>query len=382
MGGERGALDRRHAADARGASLGRAHRDRQQFRIQSAVVGPAVRHLSRQAGGRGQGGHRPARVPRCAGVVAAAPVDAAIPRRALVRAAARFCTANPPPRAAYGRAARARLCLSVMATAALPLFHLYGDPPGDQLFDFIHVETIAARSTVHDWTIRAHRHRDLFQMLLIEAGGGEMAYETAALAFAAPAVLLVPPRIAHGFRFAPQVTAGWVVSFSEDVAGALGDRSGEALERLTGLAADPVVPLGEAGEIVRLSALCRELQEEGFLAREGHRLAMRALLALIAIEVVRLAASRARTGAVTLAPADVRIEDLRRLVDANFRKERLIRFYAERLNMTPDRLNDHAKRATGVTAGHLIRQRVLTEAKRQVVFTGQAIHEIACGLHF
>jgi AraC family transcriptional activator of pobA len=231
-----------------------------------------------------------------------------------------------------------------MATAALPLFHLYGDPPGDQLFDFIHVETIAARSVPHDWTIRAHRHRDLFQVLLIAEGGGEMAYETATLSFAAPAVLLVPPRIAHGFRFTPEATSGWVVSFSEDVAGALGDRSGEALERLTALAAEPVLPLGEAGEIARVSALCRELQEEGFLAREGHRLAMRALLALIAIEVVRLAASRARTGTVTLSPADARIDDLRRLIDANFRKERLIRFYAERLNMTSDRLNDHVKR--------------------------------------
>ena len=200
--------------------------------------------------------------------------------------------------------------------------------------------------------------------------------------FASPAVLLVPPRIAHGFRFTPQVTAGWVVSFTEDVAGALGARTGEALDRLKALAAEPVLPLTGAGEIVRVSALCGDLHEESFLAREGHRLAMRALLALIAIEVVRLAASRARSGEVTLAPADAKIDGLRRLIDANFRTERLIRFYAERLNMTPDRLNDHVKRATGVTAGHLIRQRVLTEAKRQLVFTGQAIHEIAYDLSF
>ena len=59
-----------------------------------------------------------------------------------------------------------------MATAALPLFHLYGDPPDDQAFDFIHIETIASRSSVHDWTIRAHRHRNLFQILLIGSGGG------------------------------------------------------------------------------------------------------------------------------------------------------------------------------------------------------------------
>ena len=50
--------------------------------------------------------------------------------------------------------------------------------------------------------------------------------------------------------------------------------------------------------------------------------------------------------------------------------------------MTPDRLNDHVKRASGVTAGHLIRQRVLTEAKRQLVFTGQPIHEISYDLAF
>ena len=106
------------------------------------------------------------------------------------------------------------------------------------------------------------------------------------------------------------------------------------------------------------------------------------MLALIAIEVARLAASRARTGSVTLAPADATVEALRRLVEEHFRKERLIGFYAEKLAMTADRLNDHVKRATGVTAGHLIRQRVLTEAKRQLVFTSQPIHEIAYDLGF
>jgi len=56
-----------------------------------------------------------------------------------------------------------------MATSALPLFHLYGDPPNDQAFDFIHAETIASRSSIHDWTIRAHRHRNLFQVLLVQS---------------------------------------------------------------------------------------------------------------------------------------------------------------------------------------------------------------------
>jgi AraC family transcriptional activator of pobA len=149
----------------------------------------------------------------------------------------------------------------------LPLFHLHGDPPDDQAFDFIHVETIASRSAAHDWTIRAHRHRNLFQILLIERGGGELTYEAGTTVFSAPAAILIPPTVAHGFRFLPQVTDGWVVSFTEDVAVALGERSGEALGRLKRLAGEPLVPLASTEEARRLSALCAELHSERFLAR-------------------------------------------------------------------------------------------------------------------
>ena len=270
-----------------------------------------------------------------------------------------------------------------MATAALPLFHLYGDPPDDQAFDFIHIETIASRSAIHDWTIRAHRHRNLFQILLIERGGGEMTFEAATIAFAAPCAILVPATIAHGFRFRPAVTDGWVMSFTEDVAEAMGDRRGEALARLKALAAEPVVPLGDA-ERDRIGKLAVELHEERFLARAGFRIAMRGLLALIAVEVARLAAARARAGEgpVALEPTGATVDALRKLVEEHFHKERQLAFYADKLAMTVDRLNDHVRRATGVTAGHLIRQRVLTEAKRQLVFTSQPIHEIAYDLAF
>src|ERR1700737_3896132 len=112
---------------------------------------------------------------------------------------------------------------------ALPLFHLYGDPPDADAFDFIHIETISSRSSIHDWTIRAHRHRNLFQILLIERGGADMDYEAApapSVTFDGPPAGLVPATVAHGFRFRPRETEGFVVSFTEDVAEALGDRSG------------------------------------------------------------------------------------------------------------------------------------------------------------
>jgi len=209
-----------------------------------------------------------------------------------------------------------------------------------------------------------------------------MTFETQVIPFEAPAAIIVPATIAHGFRFLPEATEGWVLTFTEDVARGLGERSGDAIAALRALAADPVVPLSGDAEVDRIGRLCADLHEERFLARQGYRFAMRGYLALIAIAVARLAASRARTGAATLMPADPTVDALRYLVEEHFRQERRLAFYAGKLAMTPDRLNDHVKRAAGVTAGHLIRQRVLTEAKRQLVFTSQPIHEIAYDLTF
>ena len=236
-----------------------------------------------------------------------------------------------------------------MATAALPLFHLYGDPPDDQAFDFIHIETISSRSSIHDWTIRAHRHRNLFQILLIERGGGEMTYETSTIAFGAPCAIIMPATIAHGFRFRPAVTDGWVMSFTEDVAEAMGDRRGEALARLKALAAEPVVPLGDA-ECGRIGKLAVELHEERFLARAGFRIAMRGLLALIAVEVrLREAVPIRHRGGRSSRPAR---PSLRKLVESISTRSGSspLRRQAGDDGRPPQR---PCQRATG-TAGHLI----------------------------
>ena len=167
------------------------------------------------------------------------------------------------------------------------------------------------------------------------------------------------------------MTDGWVMSFTEDAVRRLAIA---AARRWRGCACSPRNPSFPSA--TRTSARgcrrsARNCPRSTGLAREGYRLAMRGLLMLIAVGVARLAASHARNGSVTLYPADETVARLRALVDEFFRQERLLGFYAEKLGMTADRLNDHVKRATGVTAGHLIRQRVLIEAKRRLVFTAQ-----------
>ena len=60
----------------------------------------------------------------------------------------------------------------------------------------------------------------------------------------------------------------------------------------------------------------------------------------------------------------------------------MLNCYAAKLAMTSDRLNKHVKRITGITAGQLIRQRILAEAKRQLAFSNPPINEIAYDLAY
>ena len=97
---------------------------------------------------------------------------------------------------------------------AIPRFFLYGEPPRDADERFVHVETIADRSRLHDWRIRPHAHRDLHQLLVIFSGRGEMEAETQRQAFHAPALLIAPAGVVHGFAFAAD-TEGYVVTLAD-----------------------------------------------------------------------------------------------------------------------------------------------------------------------
>ena len=54
----------------------------------------------------------------------------------------------------------------------VPQYFLYGEASQDVDERFLHVESIAERSRLHDWTIRPHAHRDLHHLLLVQRGGG------------------------------------------------------------------------------------------------------------------------------------------------------------------------------------------------------------------
>lgn len=264
---------------------------------------------------------------------------------------------------------------------AIPQFHLFGEAPVEAAFDFIHVETIAARSIRHAWTIAPHNHRYLHQILVISSGGGLARIESIEASFRGPVVIPVPATMVHGFTFDEDVK-GYVATFTDDVVRGLRDGNGSVRTRLETLFSEPLLALEPGETFERIHAGMRDLHAELNLARDGYQIALRAHLALLIIEITRARASKARYAEVTLSGLDQTITRLREMIEDRFRETRKIGDYADTLNMTSDRLNEHCKRITGVTVSHLIRQRLITEAKRQLMFTDRSASEIAYDLNF
>ncbi len=263
----------------------------------------------------------------------------------------------------------------------IPHFHLYGDNSRSDDFDFVHVEPLWRRSARFGWVIEPHAHRHLHQFTAVTTGNGEALIDGEAVAFTAPAIVLTPAGVVHGFRFTPPCD-GHVLNFTEDVLAGVPDAYGTPADRLARLWARPVLQFAPGPDFDRLIALLDALTEEEALARPDTRTAQRALLVLLAVALSRASPPGERFGAVTLRRADATVAELRDLIEADFRTSRRLADYAARLGMTADRLNEHCKRATGVTAAHLLRQRVLTEAKRQLLFTDLSASEIAYELGF
>ncbi|UOQ68679.1 helix-turn-helix transcriptional regulator [Hymenobacter volaticus] len=71
-----------------------------------------------------------------------------------------------------------------------------------------------------------------------------------------------------------------------------------------------------------------------------------------------------------------------RLLDAHFRSEKSVRYYADRLALTANHLNALCRRIVNQTASDLIHERLITEAQRLLAHSSQSVSQIADQLGF
>jgi AraC family transcriptional activator of pobA len=259
-------------------------------------------------------------------------------------------------------------------TRYIPTFDLYGEAPGGAALPLPHIETVAARSSLHDWDIRPHRHKDLHQMLLIAGGGGAVTVEGRERAFAAPSLIVVPAGLVHGFRFEAG-TVGLVLTIPHAFVAALGGRELPAALQEAWTA----TPEGES-----LAALQRgfeALHEELRLPRLEQRMAVAGGLALVLVAAGRLSASSASAAARPSADMAL-VGRFGALVDETLDRHWSVATLAAELKVTERQLTGACRRALGLSPLQLVHRQLMAEARRRLVYTDLSVGEIAFGLGF
>ena len=102
-------------------------------------------------------------------------------------------------------------------------------------------------------------------------------------------------------------------------------------------------------------------------------------IALFLIHAARL--SRERSTLRPKFPQDF-LYNFQQLIEQHFRELKSPSLYAEKLHITANYLNSLCKKRAGKSAGELIRQRILLEAKRLLAHTELSVSEVAVQLQF
>jgi AraC family transcriptional activator of pobA len=267
--------------------------------------------------------------------------------------------------------------------AVIPRFFLYGEPPRDAGERFLHVETIADRSRINDWRIRPHAHRDLHQLLVIFTGGGEMEAETRRQPFRAPALLIVPAGVVHGFSFAED-TEGYVVTLADTL---LRDLAREE-PSFRGLFADAnCASLDE--DPVHLQEFAQEfgdtlpkLRRELVWSAPASAAAATARLTTLLVSAVRALHQPAEIVSAAGNARAALVARLREQIETHLRSGLSVAQYAKALNVTPARLRAACMEVTGKTPMRVLEERLVLEAKRNLNYTNMTIAQIAYYLGF
>ena len=139
---------------------------------------------------------------------------------------------------------------------------------------------------------------------------------------------------------------------------------------------------GEKQAQTSLRDLCARIQNEFIHQRTGAEPALEACLALLMIEIQRLSPKAEEGSTLLLDRAGASVARYRELIERDFRAGKNLPVYVEELNTTVDSLNEHCKLITGKTAGQILRDRILSEARRTLLLTDLPIGDVASRLGF
>jgi len=269
-----------------------------------------------------------------------------------------------------------------MPPPAIPTFALYGEDDWQSPAGFAHIETIAARSILHDWAIAPHRHDRAVQVLLVHAGPAHVTLDGTVFALTGPAFIMVPTGVVHAFRFDPR-TVGHVLTLTQDF-GRRARASGDPLAALLARGGHGALAPDAAARAARIAGELIALGDDG--AQSGgiddplfDALAEALLHSLIVADATPRAGQRPGNAR---ADGDQRLAVFRHLVETHLAEHRSLAFYAHSVGTTVRTLTRLSQRHLGHSPQMLINRRLALEAQRLLRFTGASASAVASELGF
>lgn len=256
----------------------------------------------------------------------------------------------------------------------IPLFQLYGENSTWPDTDLMHCESIPARSRLHHWEIKPHRHAELFQLLYVQRGEAQVEIEGQRTLIAEAAIQVVPPLAVHGFRFSADIQ-GYVLTFGTALAAELEQHLGMPLSVL---ASAGCFALGK--DRLRLHALIDTLHGEYQGNAPARGAMLQALMTTLMVWISR------QQPAPPPRSRDEHDQQLfgryLRLVEAHYREHLAVEAFANQLGITSQRLNALCQALAGQHALQVIHQRLLLEARRNLAYTRMSIGQLSDSLGF
>ncbi|WP_242654684.1 helix-turn-helix domain-containing protein [Shimia aestuarii] len=255
-------------------------------------------------------------------------------------------------------------------TAATILnYNLFGES-GD-LPDVVHCETIEARSRLHDWEFAPHRHARLHQVLLLQEGAGTVTLEGRTHRINPPSFVNIPMGIVHGFSFEPGAR-GQVITMAVEML----DESLRPSEGLNRILARPAVHPAPKPVMATLLEIARAFGGRDFA--RAHIL--RAHCALLLGQIAQTLAQNETTPETSDQPG--LLSRFEALLETHFQDHWTVADYADALAVSPTHLSRITRTATGRPASRLIEERIIREARRNLVYTNLPVSTIAYTLGF
>jgi len=226
---------------------------------------------------------------------------------------------------------------------------------------------------------QAHKHT-FYHLVFFTNGGGGQTIDFQRFDVRPFQIYFMVPGQVHHWAFEGEID-GYVVNFSDAFFQSflLKPDYLEQFPFFSGNANDAVIDIPESlhDEINTIfEKLVNESEVKPQAALDMVRLLLAELFILISRTLQSPQSKQASPYNLTL------LQNFRHLIDINFIAKRLPKDYAEMLYITPNHLNALCNDLLGISAGEVIRNRVVLEAKRFLVNPHMAITEVADHLNF